>query len=86
MNLKYARRRVAREIRRSTGLKLPESVRLAKLIVRGDLFDGAFVHEGGGEPLYCNGPDLPPCCTSVSKVSVVGPRGSYVVRPEGRDA
>lgn len=86
MNKKYAKRRICREIRRSTGLGMPEAARIARLVVSGELEHPVFRHEGGGEPLYCNGPGLPHCCVSVSRVSVAGPRGEYEVRPEGRDA
>lgn len=84
MTQKKRRVHLMRQVRRATGLPLPVAARVARLFLRGQTDHYLFDKQAGGCPLYCDEPEVCPCCVSRPEVSVQGPRGRMVLRPAGR--
>ena len=84
MTQKKRRVHLMRQVRRATGLPLPVAARVARLFLRGQTDHHLFDRQAGGCPLYCDEPEVCPCCVSLPELSVQGPRGRMVLRPAGR--
>lgn len=82
MTKKKERQRLTMAIKKATGLSVAQASQAARRALRFDLFSAprlpCIEHTGGGQRASCG------CCIELPRVEVVGPRGRFVLREEGR--